>query len=308
MATSVIHKNPVPQVYFDYTHLAIQHEPPVIAHGSAAFLIAAEIANLSSAVNAGTYTSPEEILPLVDELEAKLSRWRATGPAEFDYETVHLTDEDATIETHRGRVRPYGPSYTTYQSTHAIQGWSLYRIGRIQLGELILGALRPAVSAGAPGTAMLRTTCHAVRRVMHQMAADICGSVPYSLGLGPSSSPPGPRPDGGGGDGGLGLAGGYMTLMPLWVAGCVEGRDHPLRKNAEMLFDLVAKRIGITHASLQLGMLEGLEGMAEWLDRLPDAGGGSNRGRRTDGGEVGDAGRDVCGRVNGPDKEFSITV
>ena len=116
---------------------------------------------------------------------------------------------------------------------------------------------------------MLRTTCHTVRRVMDRMAAEICGSVPYSLGLGPRS----------GGDESLGLDGGYMILLPLWVAGCVEGAGHPLRRSAQALFDMVGKRMGITHASLQMGMLEDMEGMAEWLDRLPGAAGLGSDGK-----------------------------
>jgi hypothetical protein len=231
------------------------------------FTVVAEIANLRAAISTGSISGTENILASVDRLELRLSQWADTRPADFEYETVHLNDGDTVIKTRCGEVRPYTDSYSAYTGSHAVNGWSLYRVGRILLGELLLDALKPAVSANAPGSAMLRTTCWAVRRIMNQMASDICASVPYSLGLQPRST-----------DERLGLDGGYMILMPLWVAGCVEGSGHPLRKNAQILFDLIAKRIGITHASLQMGALEHVKGMAEWLNHLPAAAGAGSEG------------------------------
>lgn len=262
LTTSILYKTLVPQVFFDYSRYGMEREPACVAHGSLIFTIAAEIANLRAAISNGCISETGSILASVDSLELKLSKWANTRPAGFDCHTVYLDDSNAVIETRCGNVRPYTASYSVYESSHAIHGWSLYRIGRILLGEILLDALKHGVSTNAPGTAMLRTTCWAVRRIMNQMASDICASVPFSLGLGPRST-----------DERLGLDGGYMILMPLWVAGCVEGSGHPLRKNAQILFDLIAKHIGITHASLQMGALEHVTGMAEWLDYLPAAAG-----------------------------------
>ena len=95
---------------------------------------------------------------------------------------------------------------------------------------------------------------------MDQMATDICASVPYLLGL-KTSAAGGALPD---------LSGAYMVLMPLWVAACVEGPGHPLRHSAMFLLEVLARRVGIRHASLQRHFLVSVEGMAEWLDNFPE--------------------------------------
>ncbi len=136
-------------------------------------------------------------------------------------------------------------------------GWTNYFVSRILLGEVLLNALKPTVLANGPGAAVLRNTCVAARWDMHQEAREICATVPFFLGLGPRTKKEM-----------LGVGGGVMILLPLWIAACVEAVGHPLRQNATFLFDLIANRIGIGHASVQMRELAHVKGMAEWLDSL----------------------------------------
>ncbi|KAB5559564.1 hypothetical protein GE09DRAFT_1285549 [Coniochaeta sp. 2T2.1] len=265
LTTSILYKNPVPQVFLDYSRAAMEFEPPLLAHSGLISLIGIEVVNLRSDIDTGKITDTDAILSQVDAFERRIAEWAADSPEELAYKTFHLPADSPAIQTRIGRIRPSTGNYTVYTGSFAIHGWSLYRVLRILLGEMLLNALRPAVLSNAPGTGMLRTTCHAVRHTMDQMAADICASVPFSLGL------PGKKGglDGGGREATFMLDGGYMILQPLWVAGRVEGKGHPLREEARGLFDMVAKRIGMNHGMLYSGELVSVEGMAEWLDRLP---------------------------------------
>ncbi|KAB5513324.1 hypothetical protein GE09DRAFT_1231951 [Coniochaeta sp. 2T2.1] len=271
LTTSIIYKTPVPQVFLDYSRAAMEFEPPLLAHSGLISLIGIEVVNLRADIDTGKITDTDAILSQVDAFERRIAEWAADCPDELAYKTFHLPADSPVIQTRIGRVRPSTGNYTVYTGSFAIHGWSLYRVLRILLGEMLLNALRPAVLSNSPGTGMLRTTCHAVRRTMDQMAADICASVPFSLGL------PGKKGglDGGGREATFMLDGGYMILQPLWVAGRVEGKGHPLREEARGLFDMVAKRIGISHGMLYSGELVSVEGMAEWLARLPVSPGGS---------------------------------
>ncbi|UNI15521.1 hypothetical protein JDV02_002048 [Purpureocillium takamizusanense] len=235
--------------------------------------------------------------------------WQYRAVQLDDDDDDELLSDGGGAETWYGSIRPVGGRCLVYSADHVVVGWSNYRMSCILLAELLLGLLRRRVLADTPtapssssssssfihpsssssssihssphytsssspsssssSTAAALAKCRALRRTMDQLAVDTCATVPYLLGL--KCLAVAPDPDGGGGGGGAlpDLCGAYMILMPLWVAACVEGPGHPLRRNAMFLLEVVARRVGIRHASLQRHFLVSLEGMAEWMDRLP---------------------------------------
>ncbi|GJN86764.1 hypothetical protein PLIIFM63780_010346 [Purpureocillium lilacinum] len=261
LSTSLIHKIPVSQALVDCTRLAMEISTPSQNHGEHVFIITGEVANLRAALEENPVindTAP--VFDAVDKLTARLREWRLMAPVDWKYDTMEVDEQSPGAETWYGFIKPVGGRYSIYSGDHVVVGWSNYRMSCILLAELLLGLLKRQVMASSPPSTAALAKCRALRRTMDQMATDICASVPYLLGL-KTSAAGGALPD---------LSGAYMVLMPLWVAACVEGPGHPLRHSAMFLLEVLARRVGIRHASLQRHFLVSVEGMAEWLDNFPE--------------------------------------
>ncbi len=197
-------------------------------------------------------------------LDARLEAWAATLPPTWSYRLVPLPPNNAMVATVYGGVRPYGGFYHKYTHDFVIlNGWSNYRVSRIFVNQIILDCLRPRVLEGRTDPNLLER-CRKARNIMHQLAIDICASVPHLFGILDEKTKQNDKDFGT-------IIGGYMLQQPLYTAGWVVGFGHPLCKFAIDCYVSIAHRMGIDHALSHIDALEEHQvGMAQWVDELDE--------------------------------------
>lgn len=229
-------------------------------HAEKMAILTAQLANLRAAIHSKDMTDRDKILSIAYGLETKLTAWATTFPSSGMYRSIKLSKHNCKVRTLWGELHLFNGCYQVYPNWESFNSWCYYRVCQIFVNEIILDCLRPMIAnMETPGE--IAKQCGSIRRTMNQFAADICASAPHAFGIiGESESE---------NEGGSCL-GGYMLLLPLFVAGSVEGPTHPLRACALECYQLIAHGMHIGHALADIDILRVRPGVVEWVDELDD--------------------------------------
>lgn len=255
---------PVPPVFMEYSEVIMQGRPVSDHHFDNILILTAEVANLRAAIHSKTIVDSYEILSVANTMDEKLKLWEAILSPDWFYHTVQLPNQPRCVSTQWGLVRLYGEHYHTYSLPEHTSSWCNYRVSRILVNSIILDALKKLIleDTTTPRAIALLDKARTIRNVIHQLAADICASVPAIFGL---------TDDVGNSEEQGTLEGGFMLLMPLLAAGSIEGPSHMLRCSVVEYLNIIGHRMGIGHALADIALLETLEGMALWIDDFDGA-------------------------------------
>ncbi|KAE8350133.1 hypothetical protein BDV28DRAFT_163188 [Aspergillus coremiiformis] len=255
----------VPESLVDCSKIAMFLRTNVDGYGDRLIGTAARLSNLRSDINVGLLTDPHEILSAAYGIETELMAWIAALPPEYVYTTVDDPSASSiSFNTWGQGPHPYNNRYHIYGDLWYCNTFNQYRCARIIVSEVILGCLRQ-ISLNTPAAAIsndLKDHCTRLRNTTHQLANEICFSVPYLFSVGTIVSDsfdhlPVKQT----------YVAGLILLWPLVLAAATESLNHPLRKWVISCFRLIGHGMGIDKA---LALIEVLESESSLFDGVGD--------------------------------------
>lgn len=228
------------------------------AYSNRLIIIIGRLSNLRADIIARNIQDDQDIITAASAIEASLISWLAALPPDFSYETHTKSRFDRGFQERCRGLTPYDEQYHVYPSIWAFNTWNQYRCARIMVSEILLTHIRQLSDSSSLRSLSeeFQIHCKTYRANIHRLAADICRSVPFALGVHhPQYDPHLPPPDS--------YIGGLVLLWPLYMAGTSESSTHPLRRwsvqclrwvghtygldQALALMDIVAADPGILH-------------------------------------------------------------
>ena len=223
------------------------------AYGDRLIGICGKLANLRADINYGVLSDESEALSRAYAIEAELVAWLAGLPSTFAYATVENASVDSSFKDRCRGLLPYGNRYHLYRSYWMCNLWNQYRSARIITNHIILGYM-DALSGEKPLSSLpseLQAQFHKISDTIHQLAADVCATVPYHFGVGEmEGSIPGMAPQT------ESFIGGYILLWPLSMAGMTEAKGHPMRLWAADCLKLIGHSMGVDQALALVDIME----------------------------------------------------
>ncbi|CAG7956959.1 unnamed protein product [Penicillium olsonii] len=233
------------------------------AMGNKLILIIGDLANLRAKLHTNVLTDSQQILSESRSIEADLIAWLAAVPPDFIFSSHSITPEDQSFERRCHGITAYNNEYHIYSDIWAPNCWNHYRCARIFVSELILSQVNKMPQTSP--TIMsedIRFYCKSLRSTISHLAADICRSVPFHLGACNAEVPPGTPaipPES--------YLGGLMLLWPLFVAGIVEGPNHPQRRWVIHCLQIIGNTWGLAQALATMDILNVDPGMFHCVGR-----------------------------------------
>lgn len=255
---------PIPRKLIEMSEQAIDlKSSPIAACAHQITEIMAELAQLRADIDTGICDHLEAI-SRARSIDADMSAWvqNLSPSCHFD---VYINSGPFSVNQHY-KVFPYkGLSYI-YSSLMLANVWNNYRVSRIHISVIILTRLRPlaiSTTADPQTTQDIRDECRLLRDRMRQLAADICHSVPYPLGIVERSKERSQSPSI------KSSAGGFLLLYPLTIAVSVEGYPSPLCSWVLECFHVIAYAMGINQAVTLRTLLQTVKlDPVTWVDKL----------------------------------------
>lgn len=236
--------------------------------GNRLIMIIGNLSNLRADIHAKAITDPQEVLSAACAIEADLIAWLAALPPEFTYTSHTMTPLNRAFERRCRGILPYNNEYHIYPELWVCNCWSNYRNARILVSELILSHVHK-LSGSSPNSFLsedFRLHCMSLRATTSRLGADICRSVPFHLGACNSDIPadaPAMPPES--------YLGGLMLLWPLFLAGMVEGPNHPQRRWVVKCLAMIGHSMGLDQALAVMDILSADPGMFHSAEIYGDA-------------------------------------
>lgn len=229
--------------------------------------IIVKLVNLRADIQNQVLTDTAKILSISHELDLELTNWALNLSPGWSYQTVTCRDNSFFRISECDKLRPYNGRYHIYRDLWACNIWNNYRYARILVNEIILLQLQSQASRSTAlsYSSVFQDHCRSVRDAAREVAADICYTVPYQLGIIPlendaPQNPSGPQSS----------IGGFTLLWPLYVASVIDGSLHPLNRWVTDCFRVIARTMGIDQAVALVTLMSTESGAAEWIDDLDD--------------------------------------
>lgn len=235
------------------------------ALGNKLIIIIGNLSNLRADVQGRIIDDPHQILAAACAIEADLMAWLAALPPDFTYSSHTVMPMDHSFERICGGIRPFNNQYHSYPDLWSPNLWNHYRCARIIVSELILANVHKVSSTSPRGSLSedFRLHCKSLRSTIRRLGADICRSVPFHLGACNAGILPGrpmlPAET---------YIGGLMLLWPLFVAGIVEGRNHPQRKWVRQCLGMIGRSMGMDQALALMDILAVDPGMFHSVEKF----------------------------------------
>ncbi|PYH96733.1 C6 finger domain protein [Aspergillus ellipticus CBS 707.79] len=256
----------VPQSVLQCARLALFLRPQAEAYGDRLITIMGRLSNLRADINERILTDEKEILSASYAVEGDLIAWLASLPKEFLFTTV----EGFSPNSSYWGPSPYKNRYHVYTDLWICHTWNQYRTARIILCDLILTYIR-RINVGSALPRDLVEHCVQVRNTAHQLANDICASVPYHFGDAATatqtlvaSSPSSadfiqavPLEQS--------FMRGMILLWPLAMAAATREGSHPLHKWVLNCFLVIGNRMYIDQALALIELMRGDDAFYETL-------------------------------------------
>ncbi|KAH8699043.1 putative C6 finger domain protein [Talaromyces proteolyticus] len=203
-----------------------------------------------------------DLLSYAFALDSRIEDLKNNFSEDFMYETVTAAPETSFKLTESRRIFPLNGIYHIYSSWGVTNVWNVYRYARILINEVILNQLRLMTTHpdADPPTQDLKDLCYRSCCLVRSLADDICASVPCLLQLVGSSDQLVKS-----------SAGGLTILFPLFIAGGVDGPEHPKCRWAQECFRIVGRALGIDQALTLADMLPDEKPMTAFVDALNES-------------------------------------
>ncbi|KAJ5404321.1 hypothetical protein N7509_004192 [Penicillium cosmopolitanum] len=235
------------------------------ALGNRLIIIIGNLSNLRADVQGKILDDPQQILAAASAIEADLMAWLAALPPDFTYSSHTVMPTDHSFEHICGGIRPLNNQYHSYPDLWSPNLWNHYRSARIIVSELILANVHKVSSTSPHGSLSedFRLHCKSLRSTIRRLGADICRSVPFHLGACNAGILPGrpmlPSET---------YIGGLMLLWPLFVAGMVEGPNHPQRRWVRQCLGMIGRSMGMDQALALMDILTVDPGMFHSVEKF----------------------------------------
>lgn len=235
------------------------------ALGNRLIIIIGNLSNLRADVQGKILDDPQQILAAASAIEADLVAWLAALPPDFTYSSHTVMPTEHSFEHICGGIRPLNNQYHSYPDLWSPNLWNHYRSARIIVSELILANVHKVSSTSPHGSLSedFRLHCKSLRSTIRRLGADICRSVPFHLGACNAGILPGrpmlPSET---------YIGGLMLLWPLFVAGMVEGPNHPQRRWVRQCLGMIGRSMGMDQALALMDILTVDPGMFHSVEKF----------------------------------------
>lgn len=220
--------------------------------GNKLILIIGNLSNLRADIHTQSFSDPQQVLTAACAIEADLVAWLAALPPDFTYSSHTVMPMDTSFEQRCRGIRPFNNEYHSYPDIWAPSCWNHYRCARILVSEIILSHVQKVSSSCPVGSLSedFRLHCKSLRSTIRRLGADICRSVPFHLGACNSEVLPGramlPAES---------YLGGLMLLWPLFIAGIIEGPNHPQRRWVRQCLGVIGHSMGLDQALAEMDLL-----------------------------------------------------
>lgn len=232
--------------------------------GNKLIIIIGNLSNLRADIKAQTTDDPEEVLAAACAIEADLIGWLATLPPDFTYSSHTVMPMDHSFERFCRGIRPYNNQYHCYTEIWAPSLWNHYRCARILVSEIILAQVHKVSCSSPQGylSEEFRLHTKSLRSTIRRLGEDICRSVPFHLGACNSAVLPGrpmlPSET---------YIGGLILLWPLFLAGIIEGANHPQRQWVRKCLNMIGNSMGMDQALALMDILTVDPGMFHSVEK-----------------------------------------
>lgn len=203
-----------------------------------------QLCELRASIKDCSLTDPPKIVTSLLSLDIAVVKWRAERSSRWDHKTVFgCTDSE----------RIYDECYSVYRALWIAGSCNIQRATRIFIHEIILAQIDWMLSqpefAADPTLASLSLQQAKSLAVILEMASEVCASVPYLLGhdkpYAEQVNNPSPA------------AGGYLLLVPLYLAGSTIGVPQEMRLYVLGRLRYIGHGLGIRLSLLFVEILQG---------------------------------------------------